>query len=77
MYSRPQADIALRIHHVSKRNLKKLPAFRSLYFNTMFGASWGVGEVAKPNLKLLEPVSMTDFVREVFRAWCNADRIIE
>jgi hypothetical protein len=31
----------------------------------MFGATWGVVEVAKPNLKLVEPLSMTNGVRAV------------
>jgi hypothetical protein len=38
------------------------PAFRSLYFETMFGATCGVVEVAKPNLKLVEPLSITNGV---------------
>ena len=40
------------------------PAFRSLYFDVMFGATWGVVEVAKAkaNLRLVEPSSTTNGV---------------
>ena len=38
------------------------PAFRSLYFDVMFGATWGVVEVAKANLRLVEPLSTTNGV---------------